>query len=281
MYSKIDEAKRFFDSDKFLLDFYNSAIKSFDDSLNSLRLSNFACNIRELLREKMAIDAPEQDILKCSWCKNSYLDDKGKPTRKARIRYYLLSNMNNTDTEKIFETKIEDIEKEYVSVVSKLNKYTHVTRETFYLSNEEIQRQFNEVLDLLIFIINFINASEKLTLKKIEEFLFNDITKHIYNDYIDSDLDILSTHTRIEDVSGIEFSIQKISKNHIFIKGTAVLDVNLQYGSYSEIRRGDGTVFYMDFDLNFSVKININDLHEKEYKYEPINTDKFYEIKDL
>lgn len=52
MYSKIDEAKRFFNNDKFLLDFYNSTIKSFYDSLNSLRLSNFACNIKELLREK-------------------------------------------------------------------------------------------------------------------------------------------------------------------------------------------------------------------------------------
>lgn len=37
----------------------------------------------------------------------------------------------------------------------------------------------------------------------------------------------------------------------------------------------------MDFDLNFSVKINVNDLHEKEYKYEPINIDKFYEIQEV
>lgn len=51
-YYKIDDARKFFEDDTFLTNFFDSAIKSYEDSDNPLRLSNFACNIRELLREK-------------------------------------------------------------------------------------------------------------------------------------------------------------------------------------------------------------------------------------
>ena len=32
--------------------------------------------------------------------------------------------------------------------------------------------------------------------------------------------------------------------------------------------------------MDFSVKINITDFDDKEYKYETVNTDKFYGIED-
>ena len=49
----IQKAQEFFDSYKYLSEFYESALKSFNDKSNPLRLCNFACNIRELLREKL------------------------------------------------------------------------------------------------------------------------------------------------------------------------------------------------------------------------------------
>lgn len=42
----IQKAQEFFDSDKYLSEFYESALKSFNDKSNPLRLCNFACNIR-------------------------------------------------------------------------------------------------------------------------------------------------------------------------------------------------------------------------------------------
>lgn len=273
----IQKAQEFFDSDKYLSEFYESALKSFNDKSNPLRLCNFACNIRELLREKLSRDAPDEDVINCSWCNEKYLDNDGKPTRKARLRYFLLFSMDNETVYERFQEKITDIEKEYGEQINKLSKYTHVTKKVFYMSEHEKDNQFNEVIDLLAYIIDFLAASEKLTYREIESFLYDDISNHVYNDCLDSELDVLSTHTRVEDVNRIEFSIKDIDKDYIYIEGTASLDTCLQYGSFSEMRRGDGASFDMTFDLDFSVKIDISDLNEKEYKYEPVNTDKFYE----
>ena len=273
----IQKAQEFFDSDKYLSEFYESALKSFNDKSNPLRLCNFACNIRELLREKLSRDAPDDDVIKCSWCNSNYLDNDGKPTRKARLRYYLLYSMDNTTVDERFQKKITDIEKEYGKQINKLSKYTHVTENVFYMSESEKDHQFYEVIDLLAYIIDFLAASEKMTYREIESFLYDDISDHVYHDYLDSELDVLSTHTRIENVNGIEFEITDIDKDYIYIEGTAELEVNLQNGSDSEMERGDGLAFDMTFDLDFSVKIDISNLNEKEYIYEPVNTDKFYE----
>ena len=53
--NKITEARKFFEDDSYLLDFYNSAIECYEKSDSPLKINNFACNIRELLREKMAL----------------------------------------------------------------------------------------------------------------------------------------------------------------------------------------------------------------------------------
>lgn len=230
-----------------------------------------------MLREKLARDAPDDDVIKCSWCDSNYLDNDGKPTRKARLRYYLLYSMDNTTVDERFQKKITDIEKEYGKQINKLSKYTHVTENVFYMSESEKDHQFYEVIDLLAYIIDFLAASEKMTYREIESFLYDDISDHVYHDYLDSELDVLSTHTRIENVNGIEFEITDIDKDYIYIEGTAELEVNLQNGSDSEMERGDGFAFDMTFYLDFSVKIDISNLNEKEYIYEPVNTDKFYE----
>lgn len=279
--NKITEARKFFEDDSYLLDFYNSAIECYEKSDSPLKINNFACNIRELLREKMALVAPDNIVAACSWCKGQkYLDTENKPTRRARIRYCLLSNMPDSTVEEIFKEKIEEIENEYTSQIKQLSVYTHVTKEVFYKTQNECDLRFSEILNLLSNIIGLIKTAQKMTTTEIENFLYDDISDHIYNDYIDPELDLLSNHTYVEGISDLNYSIDNIDKDYIFIEGTATLDTCLQYGSYSEMHRGDGASFDMSFDMDFSVKINITDFDDKEYKYETVNTDKFYGIED-
>ncbi len=279
--NKISEARKFFEEDSYLLDFYDSAIECYEKSDFPLKINNFACNIRELLREKMALVASDEDVSQCEWCKgNKYLDENNKPTRRARIRYYLLLNMPDISVEKIFKEKIEEIEDEYMKQIRELSIYTHVTKAIFYSTTSERDIKFCEILNLLSDILSFIETSKKMTTTEIEKFLYDDISNHVYNDYLDSELDLLSTHTSVDDVLIKEFSIEDITNDFIYIMGTAELDTCLQYGSYSEFCRGEGAVFNMSFDLDFSVKINITDFDDKEYKYESVNTDKFYGVEN-
>lgn len=275
----ISEARKFFEDDSYLLDFYNSAIECYEKSDSPLKINNFACNIRELLREKMSLVAPDNTVVNCTWCKGQkYLDNESKPTRRARIRYYLLSNMPDSTVEEIFKEKIEEIENDYSSQIKQLSIYTHVTKEVFYKTQDECDLKFSEILNLLSDIIGLIETSKKMTTNEIENFLYEDISNHIYNDSIDPELDLLSNHTYVEGISDLNFSISAIDENYIYIEGTATLDTCLQYGSYSEMRRGDGASFDMSFDLDFSVQINIINFDDKEYHYDTVNTDDFYGI---
>lgn len=103
------------------------------------------------------------------------------------------------------------------------------------------------------------------------EFFINDMP---------SELDMLSTHTSIEMISSIEIHDLIIHQdNEINIIGQGIVDVELQFGSDGDQRRGDGHKTYdsfpFDFDLYLSYdsnkKLEINEGGTLE-----IDTDSYY-----
>lgn len=92
-----------------------------------------------------------------------------------------------------------------------------------------------------------------------------------------SDLDVLSTHTRVEDVHDVTISEVRIQEGDFEIKCNGMVGVTLQYGSDSEQEPGD-TPMYMPFPFRFRGTISyvgeyiVTGCDELE-----IDTDAFYE----
>ena len=114
--------------------------------------------------------------------------------------------------------------------------------------------------------------------KKIE---FDDI-EPVLTEYFTlefpSDLDALSTHTRIDEVHGVSISEISIEDGNLIITCTGMVGVTLQYGSDSDQEPGDEPMG-MSFPFKFKGTISydgqnysVEDCDELE-----IDTDAFYE----
>ena len=113
--------------------------------------------------------------------------------------------------------------------------------------------------------------------KKIE---FNDIESILCEDFtldFPSDLDALSTHTRIEDVSGVSINEVRIQDGELWIACSGMVGVALQYGSDSEQEPGD-ELMYMSFPFKFKGTIGYDGRYSvSECDELEIDTDAYYE----
>lgn len=88
------------------------------------------------------------------------------------------------------------------------------------------------------------------------------------------EIDCLSTHSRIEEISDCEINSIRIYDGKIVVEGDARMTLSLQIGSDGDCRRGDGLESSEVFDFTFTATIEHKEISELEYE---INTDSFYE----
>jgi hypothetical protein len=116
---------------------------------------------------------------------------------------------------------------------------------------------------------------KKLSIDNIENELLNS-----FMDSMPDELDMLSTHTTIEEITDVDIDEINIDNQYVFVKGAGVVNVLLQYGSDGDQDRDDGFKTYDSYSFNFDVTmeyiknkgfeiIELNDID--------INTSSFYE----
>lgn len=82
------------------------------------------------------------------------------------------------------------------------------------------------------------------------------------------EIDALSTHTMLQDVSDVDINSIRISEDLIKVEGTACLEVELLYGSESD-RYSDGEEGMSDsFDFYFRVKIQSGIIQDGYFKFD-------------
>lgn len=94
---------------------------------------------------------------------------------------------------------------------------------------------------------------------EIEDF---ELKLHVaFNNDFPDELDSLSTHTRIEEVSDIFISDITVRKNAIEVKGAGTVEVGLNYGSDSD-RCNDDSEDTLTDSYPFEFEVILNDKHE-------------------
>lgn len=92
-----------------------------------------------------------------------------------------------------------------------------------------------------------------------------------------SDLDALSTHTRVEDVHGVTITEVRIQDGALEIKCNGMVGVTLQYGSDSEQELGE-VPMYMSFPFKFKGTVSYDgDYSVTDCDELDIDTDAYYE----
>jgi hypothetical protein len=118
--------------------------------------------------------------------------------------------------------------------------------------------------------------------KKIEIIQLAELISEYLLEEFPDELSELATHVRLDEVSDIELDSVEIKDLEIFVDGSGVVSVELQYGSDGDQARGDGVKTSDSFPFEFEVTLAYRDekLEITEVDKLKVDNSSFYENGD-
>jgi len=106
--------------------------------------------------------------------------------------------------------------------------------------------------------------------KKLEIINIDELLSSYFIEEFPEELNELSTHTMMDEISDIDIDEIRIDGKSIFIKGDGVVSVELQYGSDSDQTSGDGNETSDNFPFEFELTLE----YDKNHKLKITDVDK-------
>ena len=265
-------------------DLFLASLNNLSDKGNPLRFNNFAYCMREIITLILARYSSDDDILKCCWYKNETNKEDGV-TRAQRVKYSIQGGFNDLRVFEILELDedddkdfIKDTLKSFTKLFRELNEHTHLREKRFNIGDELCESLAFQVLGVMkeiLMLIEDLRVQIKSHIEgEIDDALISEIVTTTFNE-----LDILSTHTMVDDSELDSFYVETISSEYVEVKGYGTVYCDLQYGSGSDMRNGIGASISQSFPYNFTIHAKLNDLHNLELGGAGIevDTDSWYE----
>ena len=249
--------------------------------VNKLRFNNFAYSIRELSRHILYRLAPDKDIKLCTWykpSKNKYGDFV--ISRADRINYAIHGGFDNNVLAAMgLKSSIEQARKTMLDSIDDLNKYTHVNENTFDVPESEVETLADKVIGSFNGFVDVMTNIRRKVISHLENEINHEILiATLYETY--SEIDILSTHSSIENYYIDSILVDDITSQDVSFTINGTVDVRLQYGSDGDQRRDDGYVTNRSFpfkaDVSAEIKTSLKKFHLNGDILFEVDTDEYY-----
>lgn len=226
------------------------ALRVATDKGNPIRLNLFAAAIRELFGHILHILAPDSEVTNCSW----YVQEPNTrgPTRRQRAKYATQGGLSD---EFIAEAgvDIEHLHGDAIAAITQLNRYTHVRPGVTVTQSTDIECFVQEALSALQGLFTSFEMCREEVLQAIYSHIDQEIMGTFISDTL-QEIDELATHHTVEDVYIEELTITELNDRTVGFNVEGSVEVELQWGSNSDSRRGDGASLRQHFP--FVVKMS-------------------------
>lgn len=219
--------------------------KNLADKSNTLRLNNYSYAMRELTRHVLHRLAPDNYVISCSWYKNETDKEKGI-TRKQRSYYAVQGGLENSYVENTLGLEVEDIHSRLVKAINSLSKFTHIEPNVFDLPEADIDALVNETNESVYGFLTTIRDCRKMIIDSLWEHIDSAVIDETLKETIIA-IDELATHHFIDEVYTDKVEIYEINHESIKFRVYGSIGCELQWGSNSDLRRGDGAVLPQSF----------------------------------
>lgn len=258
---------------------FDAAVLGFDSEDNPLRLNNFAFAMRELGRIWLEHLAPKEQIRQCGWfVQNTELREKDGVTRAQRAKFAVQGPLHDDFVRDKLHIDVETTVKEYTKLIDRLSSFGHDIEKSFGLPPDEAEREAMDAIDTFDRLATLITERHESLLSEAADAAKDTLAEELFGQ-VQSQLDILSTHSTVEGVHLENLTITSLNSNRIRFQGDGSVDVRLQYGSDADVARDDGAVSYDSYPLDCKFEadterpLEISITHDSLH----INTDSFYE----
>ena len=258
--------------DDFSRQVLTGALQVVRDGHNPIRLNLFAGAVRELFGYTLQTLAPDADVEKCSWYRQEPKTEG--PTRRQRAKYATQGGLSD-DYLATVGVELEHLNEKLIPAINRLSKYTHVRPGSIVTDNAEIEDFVREALAALQGLFASIKSCHEQVLLALDAHIDHELVSAFVLETL-QELDDLATHHTIEDVYIQDLAIVKLDDKKVSFRVNGSLEVELQWGSGSDYRRGDGAKLSDSFPFSVTMSAPVDDVTAFSDLHHKINTQKWY-----
>ncbi len=247
-------------SDEFHHALYAAALRNLEDLDNKLRFNNFAYALRELTSSILMQRAPKAEVLRCSWYKNEIQrpDIKDGVTKIQHARYVVQGGLSDEYVAKELKLDLSPERKAIRDSLTELSNYTHVSEATFNLPSQEVEMLVEKSLDALRGLgVAMVNC-RSLIAHSLYEAIEAQAIDEVVSDSLEA-LDSVAHHYSLEHVSVNISGVERITHDTVHLFAAGFINVQLQWGSNSDVRRGDGHLQDDSFEFRCNLTCSVED----------------------
>ncbi|SFH52482.1 hypothetical protein SAMN04488020_1208 [Palleronia marisminoris] len=244
------------------------------DSESPVRLNLIASCFRELLTYQLDCLAAHAAVQQCPW----YVQDPTAQaaTRRQRLRFAISGGLPDAALGTLGFDEPASIA-ELADHYKEASKYTHVRPDRINHSDDEV----GDFVLAGVTALTGLREEIDYLCDNVKEHLRDAISEHALQKFLETELDeldILSTHTRVECPYVDEIDVEKIDHAYVYVNVTGDVNVELVYGSRSDFRRGDGATLNDSFPFQVSLRSPVNNLENFETTQQiKVDTSSWYE----
>jgi len=235
---------------------FDAALQNLDDIDSPLRFNNFAYAIREFIRHILKRLAPDESVLNCTWYKNETDKPKGI-SRRQRVYYAVQGGLENHYVKEL-GLDVDTIYTPIRDAMEILHKFTHIEESSFTSELTDKTPTESNVLLAINLLFTAINECKSTLAEALIEHLDKSVVDATLNETI-LEIDELATHHFINEVYTDTVQVESINANEINFIAEGSIDCELQWGSNSDQKNGDGAILAQTFPFTCRLSSPVND----------------------
>lgn len=206
---------------------------------NPIRGNLCAAALRELVGHILHAMAPDEKVIKCLWYTKQ--PDTNGPTRRQRATFIMQGGLSFEYVAKKLHLDHEQTCKPLLEAMNELNRSTHVREDTILDEDDKIRQLIHGVLGGIQDLFDAAEDCRGHVYRRLEREIDDAVFDKFLGETI-QELDELSTHTMFEGHETHEVEVVQIDEEFIKFAVSGLVYVELQYGSNSDLRKGEGAV---------------------------------------
>ncbi len=228
---------RRFPNDRFLKKLLSGVLRTGRDKKNPIRGNLVASVLREVIGHVLHSLAPDDEVRECVWFEQA--KDTKTVTRRQRASYIVHAGLPDEFVEEVLHLDMDELVTPLLDAIKTLNKATHVRSETIVHKGRKVRAMVQNVLEGIINLLEDASASRKKMQHALASVMHEAVFENLISDTI-PDLDELSTHTTIDGHYIDTVQVCEMGAKRISYEITGQVEVELQYGSNSDVKNDIG-----------------------------------------
>ncbi len=222
---------------------------------NPLRLNFFSTAMRMLFEHMMDSLAPRDKVVRCSWFKKEMED--GKATRAQRALYAIQGGFTSEFVNEHLGVDPAPLAKALRSAIDELSKQIHGRENTISTDVAEQDALADGILNAMTAFLDAARETRDEVLRPVQEALDDAAVDAMMFETI-QEIDELSSHYSLEEVYVDRTVVHEIGPEAIVYRSTGTVSVTLQWGSNSDLRRGEGAELDQSFPFQCDITLPLD-----------------------